>query len=265
MSVLKRKRRISDNEYDNTFKELYHYSREQTSKISRRRQPWISYAIDDLMNKIMLSLTDVYTGYYPKGTKEEAAKSKYKFAIENLLKLEPLLDVLCCVECYSTQKMEHWCELINKEIIVLNMKFDEPITEGRVEAIKWNTVNDVEFMKSMKILVRKTYSQIIKAPHKFDKTVSSLLGNNISNAWVLLLRANKKIPETKSEYERRRKNISNAISCLKKAQSGFEAFIAYTDMSEKTISEWVELLVSEIKMLYGLQKSDKDRFGNLKD
>jgi len=79
----------------------------------------------------------------------------------------------------------------------------------------------------------------------------------------LLLRANSKIPTNADEYNKRKNNISKAISCLMKSQCAMYYVLAISNISEESLRRWMGLFSTELKLLYGLQKADKERFGNL--
>lgn len=70
MSVLRSKRHISDFEFEHTFSELYKFSRNETTKIAKRRKKWICKNIDTNMNKTFNLIMEVNEGYYPKDIKE---------------------------------------------------------------------------------------------------------------------------------------------------------------------------------------------------
>lgn len=86
----------------------------------------------------------------------------------------------------------------------------------------------------------------------------------VNDAFYELILANKKIPETRIEYEARRQHISNSITYLKEMNRPMLFYFNLMQYSERIMKEWSELLVSELKMLSSLQKSDKERFKTLK-
>lgn len=85
----------------------------------------------------------------------------------------------------------------------------------------------------------------------------------VNDAFYELILANKKVPETKAEYEQRRQHISNAITYLKGMNRPMLFYFNLMQYSERIMNEWSELLVSELKMLASLQRSDKERFKSL--
>ena len=97
----------------------------------------------------------------------------------------------------------------------------------------------------------------------YDNTHGRLLIKEADDAFYFLILANQKIPETKDEYEKRRAYISESISCLKRMNRSLLFYFNLMKYSERIMNEWSDMLVQELKMLYALQQSDKERFSML--
>ena len=262
MSVLASKRKISNNEFDHTFKIMYQYLTEQLIKAGKRKKKWICDPIYGIINEVYCKITDTYTGFYEKEERKEKIQNLFKECAMMLLRLQSYLYVFWCIQEYDTRKMEHCCSLINDTIYLINQKigYDD---RRRIMILNLRSINEAEFLKNMRELVRVTCSHVIRTPIKYDDSYTSLLFKNVNNAWVLLLRANSKIPTNADEYNKRKNNISKAISCLMKSQCAMYYVIAISNISEESLRRWMGLFSTELKLLYGLQKADKERFGNL--
>lgn len=241
---------------------MYQYLTEQLIKVGKRKKKWICDPIYGIINEVYCKITDTYTGYYKIEERKEIIQNIFKECASMLLGLQPYLYVFWCIQKYDTHKMERCCNLINDTIYLINRKIG--YDDGRrLMILNLSTINEVEFLKNMGELVRVTSSHVIRTPNKYDDSYTSLLYKNVNNAWVLLLRANSKIPTNAEEYNKRKSNISKAISCLMKSQSAMYSVLPISNISEESLRRWMDLFVTEIKLLYGLQKADKERFGNL--
>lgn len=265
MSVLRSKRRIAQSEFENSFTELYQFSMVQTSKIPKRRQKWLCTDIDNRMNALYRGLMQVNDAYFRnRNERAEYAASVAAQHINNLNALEKPLMVLWDVQKYETGTMAHWVSKIKREVFLLNQMHDEENVEFEVSILDWRAIDNANFLKNMSELHRYTHGKVANAYTAYDGTEGSLLISLVNDAFYELVLANKKVPETKDEYERRRRHISNAITYLKEMNRPMLFYFNLMHYSEKVMNEWSELLVSELKMLASLQRSDKERFKSLR-
>lgn len=75
IAALRSKRNVAKSEFENTFTKLYHYSAENTGKVAKRRQKWLSVKIDELMNDSYNTIMEIGESSY--------CKSKDKDFVEN--------------------------------------------------------------------------------------------------------------------------------------------------------------------------------------
>ena len=260
MSVLKNNRNISRFEFEHTFQELYKFSMERTSSVAKRREKWLCNNIDTLMNDVCNDIMELNEGYFPKniGKEDLVRRSLYR-----LTELEKWLFVLWNIEQYPTKKMVQWVELVNSEIKLLNRMLEGDKIKNSIMILDWNTINSVKFLSNMSKLHRYIHGKVINARNRYDDTAGSMLIRLADDAFYSIICANKKIPTTKKEYKERRKLVSNAISCLHKMQRQTIFYFNLMQYSENTLREWSDLITSEIKLLYALNKSDRERFSQL--
>lgn len=233
---------------------------ERTSSVAKRRKKWLCHNIDILMNDVCNDIMELNEGYFPKniGKEDLVRRSLYR-----LTELEKWLFVLWNIEQYPTKKMVQWVELVNSEIKLLNRMLEGDKIKNSIMILDWNTINSVKFLSNMSKLHRYIHGKVINARNRYDDTAGSMLIRLADDAFYSIICANKKIPTTKKEYKERRKLVSNAISCLHKMQRQTIFYFNLMQYSENTLREWSDLITSEIKLLYALNKSDRERFSQL--
>lgn len=267
MAVLKNKRDIAECEYERTFKALYRTIVDSISKIAKRKQKWLCKDIYKNLNSALNDILSLTDDYFSKDTAKEEKYCLIQHSIECLSNLEKPFMVLWNIEKYPEDKMRLWSALVEKEVSLLNNKIqgvNVVVHMNKIIPINWKRVNDASFLKNMSMLHKVVHSKAIHIPNTYDDSDTSFLIGCIDDVWYNLLKANEKIPKTKDEYEKRRKLISNSISGLKKIQRPLVLFFNIMQYSENTMKSITTMVNDEIKMLTCLQKSDKERFSNLK-
>lgn len=264
MSVLKNKRKIARTEYENTFSKLYQYSMTQTIKVPKRRKKWLCPNIDNTMNEVYRSLMAVTDSYFSTKTeKYKYASAKATNCIKKLNSLEKPLMILWNVQKYETKKMQTWSDQIKMEVGLLNNMIESENIECTVSILDNYSINKALFLKNMSALHRYTHGKVTNATNLYDDTEGFILISLVDDAFYELMLANKKIPETKEEYEQRKQHISNAITYLKNMNRPMLFYFNLMQYSERVMVEWAKMLSEELKMLYSVQKSDRERFGKL--
>lgn len=263
MSVLKNKRRISSQEFEHTFSELYLYSMNQTNAVAKRRKKWICRNIDNAMNVIANTISEINFGYFPKETKRQSIEELAWQSIDCLANLEKPIMVFWNVEKYEVRKMANWVSQINFEMELLNGICSKKKEIRKVMILDWNKINSVVFLKNMSDLHRYIHGKVVNAKNKYDDTEASMLIDLADEAFYSLMMANSKIPTTKAQYEKRKERISTAISCLRKMNRPTLFYFNLMGYSENVMREWAGMLSKELKLLYALQKSDKERYKSL--
>ena len=203
-------------------------------------------------------MNDIY--FRNKNERAGYAARSAKRHIATLNTLEKPLMVLWNVQKYETGAMVRWVSKIKQEVFLLNRMHEDEDIECEVSVLDWWAINNASFLKNMSELHRYTHGKVANAHTAYDGTEGSLLISLVNDAFYELILANKKIPETKSEYEDRRQHISNSITYLKEMNRPMLFYFNLMQYSERVMNEWSELLVDELKMLASLQRSDKERF-----
>lgn len=264
MAVLRSKRQIASTEFENTFSKLYRFSMSQTMGVPRRKHKWLCANIDKTLNEAyedVMSINEYYNANRQvlHDTKIELANH----SIELIANLEKPLMIMWNVQGTETKKMASWVLHVNDALRMLYYISD---TEGDVPVVSildWHAIDRVRFMKNMSDLHKYTYGKVINAKKVYDTTAGSLLINLVDDAFYNLVQANKKVPTTKRQYERRQQRISRSIVCLEEMNRALLCYFNIMRYSERIMNEWSDMLVQELRLLRALQKSDKDRFSNL--
>lgn len=264
MAVLRSKRQTAKTEFENTFSKLYQLTRKHTLDVPRRRKRWLCKNVNEVMNLLYRSVVEINDYYHPeKEQKEEHRVEVINKAIGYLYDLEKPLMIMWNVQRFDTDKMGIWADLINQEIFLLNKIHPCAERTGGVMILDWRVINSVEFLKNMSNLHRYTHGKVASAKMDYDDTEGELLISTVNDAFYCLIQANKKIPTTRKEYEKRREYISRAIMCLRELNRHLLSYFNLMQYSERIMNEWTLLLTQELKLLFAIQKSDKKRFGNL--
>jgi hypothetical protein len=122
----------------------------------------------------------------------------------------------------------------------------------------------LNFLNVMSKLHKYTYEKIGHAPMYCKDTLCDRISDFIDTALFEVISANDNYPESKAETKEREKHLINAIDALNGLQRPTLSLWNIMEYSENIMSEWSELLDSEISLLEGLKKSDKERFKNLR-
>lgn len=262
LSVLRSKREISKTEFENTFKALYTFSESQVQKLPKRRKHWLGESITSILNDCFNLIIDLNEDLYSKKCSDEEMIERIKEIIRNLYLLEKPLIVLWNVQNYEMKKMVSWSKLLKAEMDILLNKagLDKEYTMIIIDKVK---VKEVTFLQNMANLHKYTHGKVVNAPLKYDNSSGRLLIDAIDDALYCVFKANIKIPETKKEYLARKKLLGNAVNDLYRAQRFVLSYFNLIGYSERICDEWSGYIVTELKLLQKLIKSDRERFSDL--
>lgn len=265
MAVLKRMRSISKYGFEHTFSNLYAYSRDRTIRVAKRKQKWLCYNIDTLMNDMFNKIMELNEGRFFGENPNEEKLILIRELLSQLYTLEKPLMILWNIEQYETKKMVTWTKYVNEEINLLNMMSKSTNKQKYITILDWQKIHETQFLSKMSELHRYVHSKVIHAKNCYDNTESALLIKLADDAFYSLIVANYKVPTTQTEYKKRKENISKAISSLCKMNRPMIFYFNVMGYSEHIMREWSDLVTSELKLLYALQKSDRTRFSDLSD
>lgn len=263
MSVLKTQRRVSSYQYWESFTKLYEHHIEQISLISARKQKWICTNVNRIMNDAYFIVSSIESKRFQKERKQLNKESLFEKTISHLESLQDGLFILWNVECYSSNKMINWTNMINDEMELLSNSMQTERTYKKIQILDWDKIHNANFLNNMSKLHRYVHSKVIKVPRKYDDTNTATLTELIDKAFVNIIKANIEIPQTKDEYETRKSLISEAISCLEDSEYPLLQLFNIMPYSDRIMKEFSDMLSDEIKMLRKLQVSDKKRFSDL--
>ena len=264
MSVLVSKRTLSRHEYVNTFMELYNYTNIKLNKVPKRKRKFLCEKLISQMNLIYNRVMEVNNEYLHHGIKLMDISDQAKYLISQLYLLQKPLVALWNIEHYKTKYMAHWADMIDKEINVIASLGHLQNKGGRhMYILDYEAINKANFIKTMSILHRFVYTKIIPVNPNFRDTKGILIIDLADEAWYRVTHANRFVPTNKKMYEQRVKDIEIAFDCLRKMQQPVNALFNYMGYSENTMLEWSRLITEEMKLLKGLQISDRKRFADL--
>lgn len=264
MAVLKSKRTVSKEEYEHSFKIMYQHFTSHLSRVPMRRQKWLCKELYRILNRVFEDIMEISEGYYPGDSKRKQIDAIVLSCIRRLQSMQKPLLVLWSIEKFEMRRMVYWVKLIHTVLDLLNKMMEIPIEMEYLYVLDWNTIYRVNFLRNMIDLHRYVHGKIVKAPMKDDDSYNYLFVSLIDDALFELCEANHRWPKTAAEYQARRQHISKAISDLNKCQRPMVYFFSVHEYSNEVLKEMSGLLSAELKMLYGLNKSDKVRFSNLK-
>lgn len=264
ISVLRSKREISKSEFENSFKNLYEHSIKQTNNIPNRKKYWLATNIEGILVDTYLMIMelneDIYRRHDCYYTEEEL--ERFRNILIKLHDLEKPLIVLWNIENYEMKKMVSWAKLLQNSY---NMVIKKSGIKWEYEFMVLDRVKmkEVKFLGNLSELHKYTHSKVINAPRMYDSNTGNIIIRLIDETLYLVCEANRKKPQTKKQYDKRCEKLEKAIKNLYMMQRSMLSYYNLVGYSERIYNEWSKMLMDEIKMLQGLQKSDKEKYSNL--
>lgn len=271
MAVLKNKRGISKYEYEHSFDVAYKYVGESMNTVPNRMKRWINTPINKKLNNIYSTIMELRTNYLPKSERNESNLKLVNSAIDGILDLQLHFYTYWNIMDFEDKRKSYWCELFNKELALLRGLLyrnplyvsDKSAEERKMLYYRNEDIKKAAFLSNMSKLHKYTHKKIAHARQVYAYRECDMISDFIDQAWYYSLEANKKIPKTKAEYEHRKKCISSSISCLKKMEVPMKSLFNLMGYSESILREWSTIFNDTLKSLFGIRKSDKDRFEKL--
>jgi len=266
MSVITAKRHTAKSEFEHTFSLFYADSRRLLSKVPKRRERFICPKIIWLNNSIYNDLMIVQEILFTKQKDKKIEKqNRIKNALEKIAELEKPIMVYSNIMAMPFDKQCNWCKTLNKEIALLNgmLENESDKSNCRIEVLDWEKIHKFKAVNNMCSLHRYTHGKAVRAVNIFDNGDTALVIELIDEAFYNVIKANSSFPNNKEEYEMRIKRIERALQCLNEIQRPMLSYFNVMKYSNRVMREWSDILNKEIKLLKGLQKSDKKRFCKL--
>ena len=265
MSVITAKRHIAKSEFEHTFSLFYADSRRLLSKVPKRRKDIICSKMIWLNNSIYNDLMIVQLYLFAKQEEKKIEKQKrIKRALEKIENLEKVIMVYSNIMALPFNKQCNWCNPLNKEIALLNgmLENDEDKSNFKIKVLDWDKINKFQVLSNMCELHRYVHGKAIRAVNTLDNGDTPLIIELIDEAFYNVMSANY-FPKNKEEFQYRLNKIERALQCLDEIQRPMLSYFNVMKYSNRVMNEWSNLLNTEIKLLKGLQKSDKKRFRKL--
>lgn len=270
MSVLKNKRHISSLEFIRHYGIFYRYCREAFYKVPNRRQMYICTELTRLLNEVYTNIMNLSDVIFAK-TKEKILMKQQCLnnALNGIYDMQKPFLIYWNIQHTPFDKMCNVCDYLHREIVLLDgimnkeKENKDNIKYRKLVVLDWNKINQTKFLRNMCNLHRYTHGKVIRASGKFNNCDTALLISLADDAFFNVITANVCFPTNKEEYEIRKNKIDKAIRALNHMQIPLMSFFNIMQYSNRIQEEWTKMIVDEIKMLRGLQKSDKQRFGNL--
>lgn len=260
MSVIKSKREISKYQYAYHFMRLYDYTEEKLSKMAKRKYRWLGSPIAEKMNGMRDEIMQIFDQYYESG---KSLQEQCYSVIMGLLSLQKPLIALWNVEGYTVRRMEKWKFLIETEINYLADHGGIRKRDGYMFILDYEAINRLDCMRNMSQLHKMIYTKTISLPSYCRETKGSYLMQIADTALYHMARGNRKIPETKEEYEARKKDFSRALNCIRSMEQPIFAVFNLMNYSNETMEEIAGLITETENLLKGLMDSDEERFAAL--
>ena len=262
MSVLKSKRQQSPLEYSNNFVLLLDYTNIKLNSVPKRKWEYLCKPITDIMNQTYVYIQQTLDKFLKNDFTSKSKHDQAIIIISKLLSLQKPLFTLWNIQEYPEEKMITWCDKIDTEINFIKRYGGIDTVVSHMMIIDSKS-SQMKFISNLGEIQKLLYSKILDQSAILRNTRGFLILDLISEAYYHIIKANEKIPQTKQEYEDRRKHISMAINSLNSAEQPIANMMYIGNFNNESITKICELLEEENRLLSGLQKSDKERFKNL--
>ena len=239
---------------------LYDYTEERLSKMAKRKYRWLGEPIATKMNRIRDEIMQIFDAYY---VTDVSRKDRCTKAIRDLLSLQKPLLALWNVEHYKTDRMIKWASMIDREINLLARTAGFRVEGQYMFILDYGAIEKLECMKSASTLHKIIYSKMISIPTTPRNTKGSYLMDMADEMLYRISEGNRNIPKTKEEYEKREKNFSRALNCLKSMESPLMSVFNLMNYSDESMEQIAGLVTETAKLLRGIMDSDEKRFSNL--
>lgn len=267
MTVLARKRQQAATEFEMHCARLVKYTVQRADAMPNRYKKFLR---PRLCKPVSLAYYDAIMGNETDNRTSAGQKERTKLfddAIRSLLRMQKPMVVYWSLFETKEGGIREWVELINREIALLNGAAGYKSGERSlpmIQILDMSYSGDRMFVNAVRKLHKYTYSKICSVPLEYKDYLSDQLLAMVDDALFCTLKGNQNIPTNKKEYEIRDKYFRKAISNLNGMQRPLYALWNVMEYSENTMDEWAELINEALRLLQGVRKSDKRRFGNLK-
>lgn len=267
MSVLSRFRQLAPTEFEMHGARVVKYTNQRCDNIPKRYQKFFRPRLAKLAS---LAYYDAIMANECDSRTAEGKAERRKLlddAIRTIARMQRPLVV--CWSLFETKEggKKEWVELLNREMILLNGAAGYKPGERELPMIRVFDMSyreDRQFVNAVRKLHKYTYSKVCSVPSEYKDHLSDQILTFIDNALYCVLEGNSNIPTTKKQYDIRDGYFKRAIKNLNGLQRPLYALWNVMEYSENTMDEWAELVNESIRLIQGVRKSDKQRFGDLR-
>ena len=277
MAVLKNKRRQSQIEYERHFLGTYDYMMNLIGGWPKRYAQLLSRPMKERLNRIYEDVTRITDMYIEKAP----VRKRYELCKETIAALEEfqewvylywiLSDGRNGIKTADENRREFMAKCINRQIYLLAgvMRYlDGKRKFGAIEvqymyAFSKRDIEGVQFLELLYALNQLVYPKAIRLPLAMRDAEVTIACNHIRNAFYCAYTANKNIPETKRQYEKRRRLMREAISDMYRLDRPMLKLFMVHMFSDEDMTRITELITDSTKCLQGAYKADERRFGHL--
>ena len=277
MSVLKNKRRTSKIEYEKNFLGFYEYMMNLIDHMPKRWFKPLGAPMKEALNRMyddVLLVSEMYI-------EQEQNKKRYLQCRKVVEELTAFQELVCLywnlsdgrngIKWADADRRKYMSIYLNKEIYLLAgvmVKLDQQKKFGAIEVsyLRPFVRRDIEgimFLQKLYELNNLVYTKSIRIPLAQRDEEVSLACRYIRDAFYCAYAANNILPQTKKEYDRRRRLFGEAISDLYRLNRPMLKLFMVHLFSNEDMEKITTLVNESTKYLQGVQASDKERFGGL--
>lgn len=266
MSVLLVNRHLSKTEYEQSYSYYFSDSERILNKCSKRRMKYIAKPIFEINTMLYKNIMFITSDLFAKSKKvKKKRQERIQICFNCIRELNKRIMIYANVTNMEFDKQCNWCNSLFKVQDYLNMKVELPYEASKFKfhVLDWDKINKFEVLSNMCELHRYCHGKAVRAKEFLDDDTIVLLLDLIDESFYLTMTANTYIPRTKAEYEEREEMLTTVLKHLYHIQRPMLSLFNIMHYSNQIQTEWSDMLKKEIKLLKGLQKSDKERFSKL--
>jgi len=264
MSVRKNERNLSGYEYEHTFEKLYSETTSRIKQMSKRRYELIGYPIIEILNHVYNQIASISFDFTYKRIKGADNANKITETIESFMQLQKYMYAFCSIQDTELRISAAWCELANYEIILLcGVAKIERKEEWKMTALDIETAEKFLILKKTREFHKFLNGKIISSKKDIKNSRGYSLWDMADSILYHLCEGNKKPPETKAEYETRRKHFIKALDRLNAIERPTLAYFNLMGYGEAVMREWAGYINDLQTMLASLIETDKKRYADL--
>lgn len=266
MSVLRSKRKTAFTEFEHHMSVLCREMKARLNPVPKRYKKFICPKIYNPCSNAYkaLILANEQNARTPDGLRRRI--TLFESALRDIQGIQKPLIAAWNILDTKDESAERWADMVNKEIALITgaMRDGRRVSGLIVTLPRKAKIAQLAFLNTMCELHKYTYSKIGRAPNEYFEFISEPIADFINAALANVVVGNSILPTTHDEAVKRERYFQGAIDNLNAMQRPMLALWNLTDYSERVMNEWSGLLDTEIRLLEGLKKADRERYRKLK-